>query len=97
MRVINVPVVLNGVETMQQEKIYEIEELAYLGKLLHCKDVKKRELKKTINYLQTPCAFDIETTNLDDIQQAVMYVWQFQIAFRKLFRMFFQSDNRSRH
>lgn len=68
MRVINVPVVKNGVETIQQEKIYEIEELAYLGKLLHCKDVKKRELKKTINYLQIPCAFDIETTNIEDDQ-----------------------------
>lgn len=70
MRTINVPVVrrrgVDLIEEIQKENIYEIEELAYLGKLYRCKDVKKRELDKTINYLQIPCAFDIETTNIED-------------------------------
>lgn len=30
-------------------------------------------------YKSCVCAFDIETTNFDDIEQAVMYIWQFQI------------------
>lgn len=29
--------------------------------------------------LDCVCAFDIETTNIDSIEQAVMYIWQFQI------------------
>lgn len=33
---------------------------------------------KTI-YKDCLCAFDIETTNLTDIEQAVMYIWQFQL------------------
>lgn len=71
MRVINVPVVkkVNGkdFETMQQEKIYEIEELAYLGKLYSSKDYKKRDHKGGyVNYIDIPCAFDIETTNIEE-------------------------------
>ena len=30
-------------------------------------------------YLDLVCAFDIETTNDDSIEQAYMYIWQFQI------------------
>ena len=43
------------------EDIYTIEELPMLGKLLSCKDSKKRG----VNYLNIPCAFDIETTECD--------------------------------
>ena len=43
------------------EKIYKINELSYLGKMLSCKDSKKRG----VNYLEIPCAFDIETTNVE--------------------------------
>lgn len=39
---------------------------------------KKRSVAK-FDVLDCICAFDIETTNIDSIQQAVMYVWQFQI------------------
>lgn len=39
---------------------------------------KNRSVEK-FDILDCITAFDIETTNLDDIQQAVMYVWQFQI------------------
>lgn len=70
MRTINVPCVeLQGgekVETVRQEKIYDINELSYLGKLFNSKDFKKREQKQTINYIQIPCAFDIETTNIEE-------------------------------
>ena len=56
MKLLNVPTI----EGIKQEKIFEINELSYLGKLLSCKDSKKRG----INYLEIPCAFDIETTNV---------------------------------
>lgn len=66
------------------ENIYEIEELPMLGKLLSCKDSKKRG----VNYLNIPCAFDIETTNIylkdskgnilkEPRPYAFMYQWQF--------------------
>lgn len=39
---------------------------------------KTRHGKKP-DILDCICAFDIEASNLDDIEQAVMYIWQFQI------------------
>lgn len=68
------------------EKIYEINELPLLDKMLHCKDSSKRN----INYLNIPCAFDIETTNIyqknskgelltEPSPYAFMYHWQFCI------------------
>ena len=67
-----------------REKIYTIEELPMLGKLLSCKDSQKRN----VNYLNIPCAFDIETTNIyqkdsegnilkEPYPYAFMYHWQF--------------------
>ena len=56
MKLLNVPTI----KGIKQEKIFEINELSYLGKLLSCKDSKKRG----VNYLEIPCAFDIETTNV---------------------------------
>lgn len=38
----------------------------------------KRKLEKH-DVLDCVCAFDIESTNIGEIEQAVMYVWQFQI------------------
>lgn len=35
--------------------------------------------RKRKRYVDAVCAFDIETTTLPDIQEAVMYIWQFQI------------------
>lgn len=35
--------------------------------------------RRKIRYLDCMAAFDIETTRLSDIEQAIMYVWQFQI------------------
>lgn len=56
MRKLNVPTIKGNVT----EDIYEIKELSYLGKMLSCKESKKRG----ISYLEIPCAFDIETTNI---------------------------------
>ena len=71
---------------ISKETIYTIEELPLLGKLLQCKDSKKRNT----HYLEIPCAFDIETTNIYfkdsngniDTERrpfAFMYHWQFCI------------------
>lgn len=66
MRELNVPITTGftsdgkPITTKVKEKIYDIHELSYLGKMLSCKDSKKQG----INYLEIPCAFDIETTNV---------------------------------
>lgn len=92
MREINVDIVDGFSDSKKQkpiyktvrEKIYTIEELPMLGKLLSCKDSQKRN----INYLNIPCAFDIETTNIfmrdsngnvlpEPRPYAFMYHWQF--------------------
>lgn len=36
--------------------------------------------KNTREYLDIITAFDIETTNLDEIEQSIMYIWQFQVG-----------------
>ena len=45
--------------------------------------IKRRKSKKRTvdkqDILDCICAFDIEATNIDSIEQAVMYIWQFQI------------------
>lgn len=81
MKTLNVQTI-NGSIT---ENIYEIKELSYLDKMLSCKDSKKRG----VTYLEIPCAFDIETTNIyqkdeksgrplsDPRPFSFMYHWQF--------------------
>ena len=39
----------------------------------------KGKQKNKKRYKNLVCAFDIEATNLDELQQAVMYIWQLQI------------------
>ena len=58
MRSINVPCV----DGIHRELIYEIHELHTLDKLMSCKESKKRG----ITYLEIPCAFDIETSNVTE-------------------------------
>lgn len=87
------------IDGIVNETIYEIKELSYLGKLLGCKTSKKRG----ISYLELPCAFDIETTNIyqRDISgnickeprpYAFMYHWQFclqdQVCFGRTWEEF---------
>ena len=73
-------------EGIRRENVFTIKELPLLGKLLQCKDSKKRG----VNYLQIPCAFDIETTNIYKRESdgtlmteprpfSFMYHWQFCI------------------
>ena len=88
MREINVDTVqmIDGEKTIVQirEPVYEIKELPYLGKLLSCSESKKGKVR----YLNIPCAFDIEATNIyfkdsdgeiitDSRPFAYMYHWQF--------------------
>lgn len=40
--------------------------------------ITKGRGKNAIEYVDIITGFDIETTNLDDISQSIMYVWQFQ-------------------
>lgn len=87
------------IDGIVNETIFEIKELSYLGKLLECKESKKRG----ISYLEIPCAFDIETTNIyqRDISGhickeprpfAFMYHWQFclddQVCFGRTWEEF---------
>ena len=65
-----------------KENLYDIKELSYLGKILGCKDSKKRG----VSYYDIPCAFDIETSTVwlspkraDYDVHSFMYIWQFQI------------------
>lgn len=45
------------------------------------KTQKRRHHRRTkLKYLDIVTAFDIETTNIDDLRQSVMYIWQWQIG-----------------
>lgn len=88
MRTINVETV-NG---FTDETVFEIWELPYMRKLLNCKESHKRG----ITYLEIPCAFDIETTNIyqrdkdgnimsESRPYAFMYHWQFCLDDKVVF------------
>lgn len=77
---------VDTVDGVRKEKVYFIRELSLLRHNLECKESKKRGVK----YLEIPCAFDIETTNIyernsdgtintDKRPYAFMYHWQFCI------------------
>lgn len=40
-----------------------------------------RGTKKKKGYKNCMCAFDIETTRITEIEQSIMYIWQFSILF----------------
>ena len=74
------------IDGIHHEVVYNINELSLLKHNLECKESKKRGIK----YLEIPCAFDIETTNIyekdldgnintDFRPYAFMYHWQFCI------------------
>ena len=88
MRTINVETE-NGI---LPESVFEIYELPYMRKLLNCKESHKRG----ITYLEIPCAFDIETTNIyqrdkegnimsEPRPYAFMYHWQFCLDDKVVF------------
>lgn len=74
------------IDGMRTENVYTIPELSLIRHNLDCKESKKRNVK----YLEIPCAFDIETTNIYEKDDAgninpdfrpfsFMYHWQFCI------------------
>lgn len=81
MRTIEVETI-NG---LQKETVFKIDELSYLGKLIGCKESKRKD----VTYLEIPAAFDIETTTICEYDEhgkidssmvrpyAFMYHWQF--------------------
>ena len=95
MRELFVPVVINGKDQMQKEYIYNIEELPVLDLMLRAKTSTTRQRESggrfyKVHYLEIPCAFDIETTNMyqrrpdggilpDPRPYAFMYQWQLAI------------------
>lgn len=74
------------IDGIHREDVYSIDELSLMRHNLECRESKKRG----ITYLEIPCAFDIETTNIfkrdenGNIDTAIrpfafMYHWQFCI------------------
>lgn len=64
-------------------KIYTVYEFNY--SLLKKVKLSKRPRgnprgRKQCHYKDVICAFDIETTNISEIEQSVMYIWQFQFG-----------------
>ena len=58
-----------------------IDQLDYgiFSKLVPARNKKGRPKKHKKEYLDCVCRFDIETSRLPEIEQAFMYIWQFQI------------------
>lgn len=96
-----VPVCIGGVERPQLEHIYAPAELPLLDLMLSCKESTTRPRKRgrsvyRVHYLEIPCAFDIETTNIykrkeggkidsDHRPYAFMYHWQMCIGRHVVF------------
>lgn len=87
MRKIMVPVMIGGEERIQEETVYKVEELPLTRMMLKAKVSHKKD--KT--WLEIPCAFDIETTNMYVRKEdgkidpnfrpyAFMYHWQLCIG-----------------
>lgn len=83
---IDVPVMIEGKEEIRKERIFRKEEIPFFRMMMKAKISRKRDL----SWLEIPCAFDIETTNIysrndegriDPEQRpfAFMYHWQFCI------------------
>lgn len=47
--------------------------------LLQAKPKGNQGGRRKIYYKDLICAFDIETTTLEDVDQSIMYIWQFQV------------------
>lgn len=64
-------------------RIYDVESFDYSifdkFPVLARPSRKKHNNNDNFNYLDCICAFDIETTRIREIEQSIMYVWQFQV------------------
>lgn len=66
--------------TKSYYKAYEFD-YSLLKKVKLCKKPRGNPRgRKKCNYKNVICAFDIETTNIREIEQSVMYIWQFQFG-----------------
>ena len=52
------------IEGIKEEIIYDYHEIDFTDIMLHARESKKRGKNKGVHYLEIPCAFDIETTNI---------------------------------
>lgn len=65
-------------------KDYKTFDIDYIYKTkLQKRKVGNPSSKTKAKYKDIICAFDIETTLIDDINQSVMYIWQFQIGLHE--------------
>ena len=62
--------------------IYQVENfpVSIIGES-ECQPRQRRNAggRQKLKYKNLVCAFDIETTYIEEINQSVMYIWQFQI------------------
>lgn len=56
---------------------YDFAEFAHADRLE--RKTKVRAKRKKFKYLDLVCAFDIETTRIPEIEQSLMYIWQFAV------------------
>lgn len=62
-----------------QNKYNEVQALAKNAKALSVSDRQNRKKFDKTTYANVICAFDIETTRLEEIEQSIMYIWQFAL------------------
>lgn len=68
-------------EEVTEKKVIYADRLDYsLIAALKRQPKGKKAKKPGVNYADIITAFDIETTTIDRIKQAVMYIWQFQLG-----------------
>lgn len=97
-------ITVETIDGFKRESVYEIRELSLMRHNLECKESTKRGIK----YLEIPCAFDIETTNIYKKDAAgnidpefrpfaFMYHWQFcindEVCFGRTWKEFLQLLN----
>lgn len=63
-----------GSGTRQEEKIVEVVSNAVANR-----EFRGRKKSDSKIYKNLICAFDIETTRLEEIEQSIMYLWQFSV------------------
>ena len=64
---------------MRSERLYTVRTFDYNTLDSYATLVKHGRNKLSKRIVDCVCAFDIETTRLADIEQSIMYIWQFQI------------------
>lgn len=60
-----------------QKAVNELTALANNARAVPVSDRKNRRKSDDTIYSNVICAFDIETTRLEEVEQSIMYIWQF--------------------